>query len=742
MLTRSVLFRLLGSELPQEIRQPLLGLLFTTYPFYIDRPSRQAVQQCLRTLLKAPVPTEDLKYLTQRLLSEASKPGLAPSSAFVLLEWCSLLLQILKNDPDAPLSIVLDIVAVDARALETCLAARPKPTVKQSALTVTRRALRAVFSSGNWGEDAVRQSVARLTGDSAAGQKNAPLLGVVSGVCARLPNSKAVLEKEKKLILAYYVKELIGSKAAVPKHIASGLSDFFASFVAYEDFTTELVPPLEKSLLRAPEVVLGGLVPSLCSSLPEDFDLSEVLFSRLLKHLLSSMKSNNATIRQGAVQSLESILSKSRNEDWLVKIAGEIIGPLKTQKITSPEHRAVYAQAVCAILPTENVSKDIVQGLAPVFSRESNEVALEQEIMALCKHLAFLLQCKVKVSDDVINAIVKGIADKRIPFRKLWQLLVGDVFWRIEASTLASSEVEPFVTKFLSKMKDLFKEVTPNPLPSAQNGSLSAAFVYLALYERVSAAQGLDKADWETTVAQSMALSPKPSFLLNPKAYTKWTSPAEVQWIVRALVAVSSASKFENTEDAAKIAWAQAFIYAITAPGLRTNFREEAAHALLEIYLRRSELIGRVVTEALWTWILASRTAEKESAASSAGPASEKLLHLVAKAICPSATEVQSDKIRSDLKLQLVQLLVLCRPELIPNVSWITLCLRTGTDPGDLVREYPDDCMKQLTQVQEVSLQLSIQNRNKMLNWRRTPFNRKSLGLMPLSGVLREIWHL
>ncbi|KAH1839292.1 hypothetical protein KXX54_003123 [Aspergillus fumigatus] len=698
----------IGTELPQEIRQSLIGLLFTTYPLYVDRPSRQAVQQCLRTILKAPVPTEDLKYLTQNLLAEASKPGLAPSSAFVLLEWCSLLLQILKNDPDTHLSIVLDIVAVDAKALETCLAARPRPTLKQSALTVTRRALRAIFSSDNWGEDAVRQSVARLTGDSAAGQKNAPFLGVISGVCARLPNSKAVLENEKKLILAYYIKELVGSKAAVPNHIASGLSDFFASFITYEDFTSELVPPLEKSLLRAPEVVLGGLVPSLCSSLPEDFDLSEILFSRLLKHLLSSMKSNNATIRQGAVQSLESILSKSKKEEWLVKIAGEIIGPIKTQKITSPEHRAVYAQAVCGILPSESVSKDIVQGFAPVFSRESNEVALEQEIKALCKHLTFLLQSKVKVSDDVINAVVKGIADKRIPFRKLWHLLVGDVFWRIEAPTLATSEVGPFVTKFLDKMRDLFKEVTSNPLPSAQNGSLSAAFVYLALYERVSTAQGLDKADWETTVAQSMLFTPKPSFLLNPKAYTKLTSPAEIQWMVRALVAVSSGSKFEGTEVAAKIAWAHAFIYAVTAPGLRTSLREEAAHALMGIYLRRSELMGRVVTEALWTWILALRTAEKESAASSAGPASEKLLHLVAKAICPSAANIQSDKIRSDLKRQLVQLLVLCRPELIPNVSWIAQCLRTGTDPGDLVREYPDDFMKQLTQAHEDPIQSKV----------------------------------
>ncbi|EAW06304.1 translational activator GCN1 [Aspergillus clavatus NRRL 1] len=698
----------IGSELPQETHKPLLGLLFTTYPLYIDRSSRQAVQQCLRTLLKAPIPTDDLKYLAQKLLVEASKPGLAPSSAFVLLEWCSLLLQILKDDPDTPLSVVLDIVVVNARALETCLAAGPKPTVKQSALTVTRRALRTVFSSEAWGEDAVRQSVARLTSDSASGQKNAPFLGVISGVCVRLPNRKSVLEGEKKLILAYYVKELVGSKTAVPEHIASGMADFFSSFVTYEDLASEVVPPLEKALLRAPEVVLSGLITSLCSSLPAEFDLSEILFSRLLKHLLSSMKSNNAVIRQGAVQSLESVLSKSRNESVLSKITGEVIGPLKTQKITSPEQRAVYAQALYGLLPSEAVSKDIVQGFVPIFSRESNEVALEQEIKAFCKHLFFLLQSTVKVSDDVVNTVIKGIADKRIPFRKLWQLNVGDVFWRVEAATLASAEVEPFATKFLNKMKDLFNEVTSNPLPSAQSGSLSAAYVFLAFYERATTAQGLDKTVWENIVSQSMLLSPKPSFLLNAKAYTKIVTQGEIEWVVRALAAVSSGSKFESAEEAAKIAWAQAFIYTITAPVLRTDFREEAAHTLSVVHLQRPELMGRVISEALWAWILSLRTAEKESAALSTGPGSDKLLHLVAKAICPSASDVHSDAICADLKKQLVQLLVICRPELIPNVSWIALCLRTGIDPGDLVREYCDDFMKQLTQVQEDPIRSSI----------------------------------
>ncbi|KAB8067613.1 armadillo-type protein [Aspergillus leporis] len=698
----------IGSDLPQQIREPLLGLLFKTYPLYIDRPSRRAVQQCIRSLLKAPVPTDDLKYLTQKLEAESSKPALAPASSFVLVEWCSVILQALSHDPGAPLSAVLDIISVDAKVLETCLASGPKLAVKESALRITRRALRAIFSSATWGEDAIRQSTRRLTSDSTSAQRNAPFLGVISGVCARLPAKKPVLEAEKKSIVAFYVKELVGAKSAPPAHIADALCDFFFSFVPYEDVVSDIIPPLEKAILRSPEVVLGGLVSSLCLSLPQQMDLSEVLHSKLLKHLLSSMKSNNAFIRQGAIQSFESLLSRSKTEGLLLKITSEVVGPLKTQKITNPEQRAAYAQALSATLPSVDVSKEVVHGFVPVFARESNEAALEQEIKAFCKHLAFLIHSKIKVSDDVVSTIVKGSAEKRIPFRKLWQLNVGELLWNADSATLISAEIEPLVIKFMNKMKDLFNEVASNPLPSAQSGSLSTAYVFLALAGRLSTVQGFDKANWEDLVAQIMVLSPKPSFVLNPKAYSKLATQAEAEWVIRTLAAVSSGSKFESSEEAAKLAWGQAFIYPITIPGLHTSFREQSASVLSEVHLKRAGFIGRIITGALWAWILSLRTAEKESAPVSAGPESQRFLHLVTRAICPPASSVEPGKTTSELKNQLIKLLVVCRPELIPNVSWIALCLRSGIDPGNLVREYPDECMKQLTQVQEDPVQSKV----------------------------------
>lgn len=703
----------LGTELSPESHHDILALLFQTYPLYVDRPSRQAVQECLRSLLLTPNAVDNLKLITENLKVEAVKPGLAPASAFVLLEWCCILLQQVSMDGTTPLAIALDLITVDARALENCFAQTPKAAVRQSALRVTRRALRAAFSSQAWGEDAVRQSVSRLIADSAAGSKNALLLGVIAGVCARLPARKPVFEESKQAILAFYVKEIVNSKTVVPVHVANGLSDFFSSFATYDDVATEVVPPMEKSMLRAPEVVLTGVVPSLCASLPEDMDLSELVQSRLTKHLLTSMKSTNAAIRQGAAESFRSLLSRCKTESLVLKITSEIVGPLKTQKITAPEHRVAYAQSISAVPASVDVSKEIVQGFGPLLTRESNETALDEELKAFGRHLAFLIKSTVKINDDVINSIVKGISDKRVPFRKIWQLNVAEVLWKSDLAALKSTEIEPLVTKFLAKMKDLFGEVASNPLPSAQSGALSSAYIFLALFQRISDIQGSDKATWDEKVSQSMTMGSKPSFLLNPRAYSKLASQAEMKWLVRALAAVASGPKFNEAEVAAKTAWAQSFIYTITGPSLATNFRDSAVEALSEVHQKDVSAIGQVVINGLWAWIFSHRTAEKESAAVSAGPTSQRHLHLVLRALCPIPTPHDGASSASpDLQSQLIRILVFSRPEMIPNASWINLCLRTRTDPGDLVRAYPSECIEQLVRVDNDPVQSSVPDVN------------------------------
>ncbi|KAL1855477.1 translational activator of GCN4 [Paecilomyces lecythidis] len=688
-----------GAVFAQPLQIPLLELLFRTYPLYVDRPSRQAVQQCLRAILRAPIKVDELKYLIQKLLKESSKLTLAPSSAFVLVEWCSVILQFFRDDPNIPLSMILDILSADARLLEVCLGGTPRAAVRQSAIRVTRRALRAIFSSELRGTDAIQEIVTRLTTTSTGAQKNAPFLGVVSGVTARLQSRKNVMEEQKKKVLTFYAKEILGSRTLVPAHIASGLSDFFTSFVTYEDLTSDVLPTLEKAILRSPEVVLGGLVPPLCSSIPEEIDLSEVFYSRLLKPLLSSLKSTNPAIRQGASLSFASFISKCKTESWLGKVTSEIVGPLKTQKITNADQRAVHAEVLSSIPCFVDISQEIVRGLVPVFSKESNEPALEKEIEAFCKHLEFLIRSKVTISDDVISTLVKGSADKRVPFKKLWQLNVAGLLWSMDDGVLLDSQNQSLISQFVGKLKDTFNDAVSNPLPAAQSGSVAGAYAFIALSGRFK-----DKEDtassWANIVKQSMTLTPKPSFVLNPKVYSKLVTLGDFQWETRALASLATEQGFIQADPVARNSWAQAFLYAITGTEVSAKAREEASNVLSDVFLKNPTAIGNAVIDALWSWIASSINGEKESAAVLAGPNSVKSLHLVVKAICPRLSDWQktgNTEVETALKGQLIELIVLCRSELVLGVSWIDLCLRAGIDPGNLVREHTDDFIKQLT---------------------------------------------
>lgn len=696
-----------GDVLSEENSKPILDLLIKTYPLYVDRNSRLAVQQCLRTILKS-ITERDTKYLASRLQKECAKPSLSAVSAFVLVEWCCILLQHLSSI-DAPIGAVLDVISANANVLELCLGEPSRPTVRQSALRITRRALRAVFTSQSVGQEAIRESVSKLTTGTAA-QRNAPFIGVISGVCARLVARKEVLAGLKKPILVYYTKEILGSRSQVPPHIANGLSDFFASFVAYDDVVADIVPTLEKSILRSPEIILSGIIPPLCSSLPAEIDLSEPVNTRLSKPLLSSLKSTNVIIRQGATQSFQALISKCNTEDPLLKVANEILGPLKSGKISNADQRASHADVLSAIPCYKTLSLEVVTNLVTVGAKESSEITLVSEVKAICKHLAYLIDSEVSVKDETITAIAKASADKRVPFRRLWQLHIADLFWNADLGKLTSSSSQKLIDSVLAKVKDSFTESVANPIPSAQSGLVSAAYGYIALCGLLKDSQTTAKSEWKTIIQQSVSLIPKPSFLLNPKVYSKLATEEDFRWKVRALATVANGSTLRTYDAAIKGAWGQALIFTIASPNIPRKIRDEACQALTKVYLNDAMTVGNVIVNALWSWVLALSVVDKESGAVAAGQGSQDLLHFVVKAICPSASSSEPflDDVQTALKDQMIKLLVLCRQELIPRVSWIDLCLKTGLDPGKLVTDHSEDSIQQLVQVSEDPVQSKI----------------------------------
>ncbi|PGH33279.1 hypothetical protein GX50_03890 [[Emmonsia] crescens] len=692
--------KLSGSEISQDLFRPIAKLLFRTYPFYVDRASRQAAQKCLSALVRIPTANPDLQYFIQELKKECSKSTIAATNAFVLAEWCSLLLQQLSEMPDSA-QLILDILFADAKVVEICLRAKTKGSVKHSVVIVTRRALRAVISPEKTGEEILRRIIPLLTSDSVSGSRNAPFLGIVAGVSDRIPNRKPILEDLKAGILQYYAKEIIGSRTVLPSHIVGGLRDFFISFATAEDLQVNIWPSLEKAILRAPEIILSGLIPSLVSSIPSDVDISEIFYTRFCKPLLTNIKTTNTTIRNGAVKAFESLVSICKAEQWLLKVVDEVVAPLKTQKITNAEQRGLQAQVLSAIPSSTNVSQLVLGGLAAVLSREASEVALEIEIKSFCRHLAFLIRTAGPIGKEIFAAISKGCSEKRIIFRKLWLVNVGELLWNMDDEHLFGSNLTTdFLHPVVARLQESFDDIAANPLPSVQSGAITIAFVLTALSSRLENKKDKDGSlllAYDNVIQQALSISPKPSFLLNPKVYTKLTSSEDFIWKTRALSAASRSKVFQVGDPAANESWAQAFIYVICSSSTPPKVREHGVSALRRCYCGNPALVGITVITAMWGWLHALDTTNKDSASLSAGTGNEKL-HSVIKAINLSPSERNPGHSISNeiLKAQLVELLVLCRPQLIPGTQWIDVVLKNGIDPGELVRERYEECMSQI----------------------------------------------
>ncbi|KAK3395245.1 armadillo-type protein [Podospora didyma] len=700
--TRIAQLRAIDEKLAQKSldRASTLGLLkvlFWTHAFYNDRPSRQAAQKCLVAICNLG-DADILAPLVNVIRRETQKQGIAPGSAFVLMEWCSVLMQQLAGTP-LWAKFGNDILLADADALEKCLQPTSRGTVGNSALVITRRGLRKLVSDDNR-ETVITTAIQTLaTKGSQPTAKNAILLGVIAGVCSRKPEAKLIFEKSKAQHLTFYAREILGSRTPVPKHLAGGLGDFFSAFVTLEDLDKEVFPALEKGLLRAPEVILNEILTSLVKSLPEELDLSKALSGRLIKPLLTNVKSTNAAIRNGAVVAFKEIVGACRDFTALEQVADEILGPLKTGKLASADHRILHSDMLVALPSSEGIASKIAAGLPALTSKEGNEGALSAETLALNASLVTLLPGDKDVPKALIDAYVKGLADKKIPIRRIWILRAGDVLYTFSRD---QASLPPNVVKFaeavIPPLLTSFTEVVANAVTAAQSGLVTAGLVVssVGFFLQRSELGSLQPLAKKTAIQKnSLVLDPKPSFLLNPRIYSKFTED-DLKWLPRALSAVAPALKPSSVP--VRMAWAQAFLFLICSASTTPDVRRQAMDALSDLYVQSaassdgpSSIVTETIINGLWQWVEATEASDRESPAAFAKSGNSNL-HLVLKSICLSPKEYARragvDPDEAQLESQMCSMVVLAKPDLIPRASWIELCLKVQLDPGSLAKKY------------------------------------------------------
>ncbi|KAF4480172.1 translation activator GCN1 [Fusarium agapanthi] len=673
----------------------LLPLLFGTYAFYVDRQSRLSVQKCLIALISFGADSKTIALLITALRKESQKPGIAPTNAFVLVEWCSLFMQHLDDSQWE--QFATDIILADADALEKCHQPVSRKSVTHSAIIVTRRGLRKLFSSNELSEKRLSASVDVLTAKGAQStSRNAVLLGVIAGVSARKDHLRPVLDSLKPRYYDFFTREIMGSRTSVPEHLVLGLGDFFASFATLEEISKELIPALEKGLLRAPEVILGGVVTPLVRCLPENFDLSKILEQNLLKPLLSNAKSTNATIRAGSLDAFSALVNKSGDTASLEKVINEVATPLKSGKLASPDHRVLHAQML-QTAPLSKASADqVANAVAVIAAKEGNESALAAETSALAKAVSFLLTNDAEVPKSVLESVTKGLTEKKIPSRKYWLLRVGGILQTLNEAQSVSSAMTAFVDAVIPKLIITFTEVTSNAASAAQNGLIVGAYILTAVsthINRVLPGSAADSSLAKASVTkQSLSLDPKSSFLLSPRIYSKITADEDLKWFSRALNSIFQGLG-KGAENQVALAWSEAIIHLVTAQSVPATVQQETSKTLSSLYARSPKLVSGFIIAGLWDHLKHSGSPDKDPSSGA-----HNLVQVV-KAICltPSDIEKSGETINTeDLEAQANNLLVLARPELIPRANWIDLCLRMELDPGNLVKKYQDELVTEI----------------------------------------------
>ncbi|KAJ2894186.1 translational activator gcn1 [Zalerion maritima] len=672
----------------------LLPLLFQTHPYYHDRESRSAVQSCLKAILSLPLEDGHLSAFASLIRQETKKFGIAATNAFVLVEWCSILMQELAGTPQWD-RVATDVYLSLVETLDKILDEDARSTIGKSGLVVTRRGFRKLFKSTQDLQKLIEHTVKTLSDKgSQPTARNSILLGIIAGVSSRNERAKPILEELKPQYFSFYVREMLGSKIPLPPHLARALHDFFAAFVIVDDITDSICPPLEKSLLRSPEVVLCDLVTPLVEAVPAGFDLAPVLKGNALKHILSNARSSKANIREGALTAFKALVKRCKSEDVLSNVLGEVLAPLKGGKLSSPDHKIIYAQALgCEPLQTKFAS-NIAAALPPVVGKEGNEAALSAEVATLTTCVSLMISQGLDLEKPILDAYSKGLADKKMPSRRVWFVHTGDLIYSTRNAGQLSPQASRFVAAVIPSFSQTWAEVLKAPLLGPQNGLAAPGYVVCAVVFLLSLetpGHGVDLKRFNMD-KQGLSTDPKTGFLLHPKVYAKASTSEEHQWILMALTA--SSSLLDGAKEDQKLAWSQAFISLITSTTVNPRNRRAAVAALLEEYGKRPEIVSKIMVNGIWEW-LRSGEADEKDAASHLVKHDQGFLYLALNALCPPISDRPEIQLSQEgLEQQLCSLVVLARPDLIPRADWINLCIRSGLDPGNLAAQYQQELLE------------------------------------------------
>ncbi|CAO1631779.1 unnamed protein product [Parajaminaea phylloscopi] len=650
-----------GVDLTSDQRLDLTRLILQASPRYAQRSSRILALHAFRSILEKdeeslpsdspPGTSQCVKFSLASLKNEADhacKFGPAGSlsssislRAFVLTHVSMIFAAAVKDTDPQLLSrspIWNPLVQTFGIALDAIVGddnRRCQNTIR-NCLVLVRRTMRECHA-------VIPTVIETITSSSASSAvRLAPLLGLVCDVSLRLragsETTKGSVEglgrgyvrNKRGDILSFYTTHILSSKTAVSPQAALALRDFVAMEVSEEEVIKDLLPVMEKLLVRSPEI---SLVVEDAFFQCYAGDCSAQLKS-LLPGIVSASKSSVAATRNKAATLFATLVARCRDATILNGTAVEILTLLKTAgKTSSPDQRSVLYTMLKSYPDLDSdAASSQAEAIAALLPKETTEPSLKAAMSALGQRLTAWLQVEGEASpagvSKVGQAIGKEMQNPKVPLRKVACATVGDIIWQWDRSKAN--------TKLLCALADALAPALDANLKTASTSTLTSTAGPLEGYVAVALLEGpfneiTSQAEkvrelkrTNQVIAGLLSVTPKPSFLLHDRVHRKFSSEEESCWLLRALQAVWMQGSKQLLDDAAcRTANAHALLQNALLTEQSTT-RRQAVEAVKSTVSTQPVLISQLVREAVLAWAAQHHGAATTAALPKAAETSEQ----------------------------------------------------------------------------------------------------------------------
>lgn len=470
--------------------------------------------------------------------SKALKAGtVAGGTKLALLSWATALLRACRTGekfaalPEpARVALVQTLATLAYELLDP--AATPKHSMRSSALTIARRALRDVPT-------AIPHIVPALINarDPQPSYKNAVIVGTAVDVtlrlkCAAEPRRIAqdyILGSGRAEILQYYLDKVLGARGSTPPpHVTHAFDDFFRSVVPASE-AEPVVAQMEKILLRSPEAAFP-VAAAFVEAANESIVQLPAVREKLLAQAVSSSKSTNPNTRAGAVALAAAYVKRGGDASG---VAADVAAVLRGGKTVSADHRATLCQVLAAVPAAAGHSPDVVAALMALLAKESNEGATLAALEATRCHLPAALAAGGKVDTAALG---KCLQDTKVAIRRRAFDVAGEVAWDMGAEQDSSHQ---FADALAPQLEAALKNVSANPV-NAPAGPLEAYVAVALLLGKAASWQGKaqEVASSNAVLSSLLTLGAKSSFMLWDRVYRKVSALEEERWLARAVEAL------------------------------------------------------------------------------------------------------------------------------------------------------------------------------------------------------------